>query len=222
VGKGEEAEEEEEGADASAPSGFPHRISVLRRLASGTEAASGDEEEEEEEEDAAPAAPPPPPPPGLVVAPAHANTPSGAPSFARRAAIAARNAGHRCTTTRIAWTQRERRFRATAFAACASAGPHSSQSWRSCPRASDARCEGRWRGWGGEEEVEEEEEEMANVTLRVAGDREEGPDKLDKSVEAKSTTSSLWLCSSLVIKETPPMRLKPMKAGSGTGGDVSR
>jgi hypothetical protein len=74
----------------------------------------------------------------------------------------------------------------------------------------------------GEEEEEEEEEEMANVTLRVAGDREEGPDKLDKSVEAKSTTSSLWLCSSLVIKETPPMRLKPMKAGSGTGGDVSR
>jgi hypothetical protein len=46
-------------------------------------------------------------------------------------------------------------------------------------------------------ELEEEEDEGGwsgeNVTLRVAGAREEGPDKFDKTFDAKSTTSSLSL-----------------------------
>jgi hypothetical protein len=46
------------------------------------------------------------------------------------------------------------------------------------------------------EEEEEEEESRGvgeNVTLRVVGARDEGPDKLDSSVDAKSMTSSLSL-----------------------------
>ena len=47
-----------------------------------------------------------------------------------------------------------------------------------------------------DDDDDEEEESRGvgeNVTLRVVGARDEGPDKLDSSVDAKSMTSSLSL-----------------------------
>ncbi len=62
----------------------------------------------------------------------------------------------------------------------------------------------------------------ANVTLRVVGAREDGPDKLDRRLDAKSTTSSLSLQSSRVTRDTPPARLKSRKTGRARGGEVAR